>query len=106
VLVEKCDYVSAYGWGAGGAGARRALGLPGGGPKYCITPLGIFDFAEETKRMRLHSVHPGISPERVKQQTGFEIVMRPSVSTTEPPTAAELEMLRSRVDLAGRLRAE
>jgi glutaconate CoA-transferase, subunit B len=105
VLVEKCDYVSAYGWGAGGADARRKLGLPGGGPKYCVTPLCIFEFAEDTKRMRLRSVHPGISPERVQQETGFEIVMPASVPTTEPPTAEELHVLRNRVDTAGRLRA-
>ena len=37
-LVEQCDYVSAFGWGTGGANARRQLGLPGGGPKYCVTP--------------------------------------------------------------------
>ncbi len=105
VLVEKCDYVSAYGWGTGGADARSKLGLPGGGPKFCITPLCIFDFAEDTKRMRLRSVHPGISPERVKNATGFEIVMPPSVPTTEPPSAAELDALRTRVDPGGRLRA-
>jgi len=54
--------------------------------------------------MRLRSVHPGISPERVKQETGFDIVMPSSVPTTEPPTAEELQVLRSRVDMAGRLR--
>ena len=31
VLVEKCDYISAYGWGSGGADARQRLGIPGGG---------------------------------------------------------------------------
>jgi glutaconate CoA-transferase subunit B len=105
VLVEKCDYVSAFGWGAGGADARSKLGIPGGGPKYCITPLCIFDFAEDTRRMRLHSVHPGISPERVRRETGFQIVMPPSVPTTHPPTDVELNVLRTRVDTAGRLRA-
>ena len=38
IFVERCDYISAYGWGTGGADARRRLGLPGGGPKYCVTP--------------------------------------------------------------------
>jgi glutaconate CoA-transferase subunit B len=104
VLVEKCDYISAFGWGAGGADARSKLGLPGGGPKYCITPLCIFDFTEDTRRMRLHSVHPGISPARVQQETGFEIVMPSSVKTTQPPLAEELAALRTRVDTAGRLR--
>ena len=55
--------------------------------------------------MRLRSVHSGISPERVQQETGFEIVMPPSVPATEPPSAEELNVLRNRVDTAGRLRA-
>jgi glutaconate CoA-transferase, subunit B len=105
ILVEKCDYVSAFGWGAGGADARSKLGLPGGGPKYCVTPLCIFDFDDETRRMRLHSVHPGISLAQVKEQTGFEFVMPSSVPTTEAPTAEELDALRTRVDIVGRLRA-
>ena len=43
--------------------------------------------------MRLHSVHPGISPARVQQETGFEIVMPSSVKTTQPPLAEELRAL-------------
>jgi glutaconate CoA-transferase subunit B len=104
VLVGKCDYVSAFGWGRGGADARRRLGLPGGGPRYCITPLAIMDFAEDSRRMRLRSVHPGVTVEMVKRQTGFELIIPEKVPETEPPTAAELEMLRTRVDIAGRLR--
>jgi len=104
VLVERCDYISAYGWGTGGADARKRMGIPGGGPKYCITPLCVMDFAEDTKRMRLRSVHPGVTVEMVKQQTGFELVIPRSVPMTEAPSAEELEALRTRVDMAGHLR--
>jgi len=104
VLVEKCDYISAYGWGTGGTDARTRMGIPGGGPKYCMTPLCIFDFAEETRRMHLKSVHPGVTVEMVKRQTGFEPEIPAAVPTTELPSEEELEMLRTRVDLAGRLR--
>jgi len=104
LFVEKCDYISAYGWGSGGAGARRRMGIPGGGPRYCITPLCIMDFAEDSKRMQLKSIHPGISVETVKQATGFELIIPHSIPATEAPTADELHVLRSRVDLVGRLR--
>lgn len=104
VLVEKCDYISAYGWGSGGADARKRMGLPGGGPKYCITPLAVMDFTEDTKRMRLKSVHPGVSVETVKRETGFDLVIPSSVATTPAPNSDELNLLRTRVDLAGRLR--
>ena len=104
ILTERCDYISAYGWGTGGADARRKLGLPGGGPKYCVTPLCVFNFADDTKRMQLRSVHPGISPTDVQAQTGFALNLPSVVPNTEPPTPEELHALRTRVDHKGFLR--
>jgi glutaconate CoA-transferase subunit B len=104
LFVKKCDYISAYGWGNGGADARKRMRIPGGGPKYCITPLCVMDFAEDSKRMRLKSVHAGISVDTVKQATGFDLLIPDVVPTTEPPKADELQILRTRVDLEGRLR--
>jgi glutaconate CoA-transferase, subunit B len=104
LFVERCDYISAYGWGNGGADARRRLGLPGGGPKYCVTPLCVLDFAEDTKRVRLRSVHPGVSEVEVQKQTGFSLASSAPASVTEPPTPEELQILRTRVDRTGFLR--
>lgn len=104
VLVEKCDYISAFGYGRGGADARAKLGIPGGGPKLCITPMCVFDFDDDTSRMRLASVHPGVTPEQVRNATGFELTIPANVPTTPPPSDDELTILRTRVDLAGRLR--
>ena len=105
VLAAKCDYVSAFGWGTGGADARSKLGIPGGGPRQCVTPLCVFDFGEESRRMRLASIHPGVTVARVKQETGFEFITTEKVPLTEAPTLDELDVLRRRVDLSGRLRA-
>jgi len=80
------------------------MGIPGGGPKYCITPLCIMDFAEDSKRMRLKSLHPGVALETVQQATGFELVIPDTLPVTEPPTTDELHVLRTRVDPDGRLR--
>jgi glutaconate CoA-transferase subunit B len=104
VLVEKCDHVSAVGWHTGGADARRKLGLPGGGPRLCITPLGVLDFHDDTKRMRVRSVHRGTSAADLQAQTAFDLAIPPSVPSTEPPTAEELHALRTRIDLTGVLR--
>jgi glutaconate CoA-transferase subunit B len=104
IFVERCDFISAYGWGTGGADARKKLGLPGGGPQYCVTPLCVMDFAEETKRLRLRSVHPGASAAEVRSQTGFALDAPTSTPSTEPPTQEELTVLRARVDLKGFLR--
>jgi glutaconate CoA-transferase, subunit B len=40
----------------------------------------------------------------VKRQTGFEPVVPSTLPTTDPPTDDELRVLRTRVDLEGRLR--
>lgn len=104
LFVPKCDFVSTVGWGQGGADARAKLGLPGGGPKYCVTPLCVMDFTEEEKRMRLVSVHPGVTVEEVVARTGFELVIPPVVPVTAEPSEEELHVLRTRVDPEGLLR--
>ncbi len=103
-LVERCDFISTVGWDKGGADARTKLGLPGGGPKYCVTPLCIMDFTEDEKRMRLKSVHPGVTVAAVQANTGFTLIIPDEVPTTATPTAEELTILRTRVDKAGILR--
>ena len=103
VFVEKCSIISALGFGDGSAGLREKLKLPGSGPRYCITPLCVFDFAPDTNRMRIRSLHPGITLEQVMDNTGFEPEVPAELPETEPPTARELETLRQRVDPEGSL---
>jgi glutaconate CoA-transferase subunit B len=62
------------------------------------------DFAEETKRLRLRSIHPGVPESEVQKQTGFALATSTGVTGTEPPTDEELQVLRTRVDLTGFLR--
>jgi glutaconate CoA-transferase, subunit B len=104
LFVEKCDYITSFGWGKGGADARKKLGLPGGGPKYLLTPLCVLDFEEKTKHLRLKSVNRGVKVQDVIANTGFELVVPEKVPTTEPPTTYELKTLRERVDVEGFLR--
>jgi glutaconate CoA-transferase, subunit B len=102
IFVEKCDFISSYGWGRG-RGDRENLGLPGG-PRYCVTPLCIMDFDDDSKRLRLKSVHPGVSVRDVIERTGFELIVPKDVPETPKPTVHELEILRMRIDIAGNLR--
>jgi glutaconate CoA-transferase, subunit B len=102
IFVEQCDFVSSYGWGRG-KGDREKLGLPGG-PRYCVTPLCVMDFDEDTKRLRLKSVHPGVTVADVVASTGFELIVPKHVPETPKPTQHELTILRSRIDVAGNLR--
>ena len=104
IFVPRCDFISTVGWGSGGADARLKLGLPGGGPKYCITPLCVMDFTPAEKRLRLVSLHPGVTLAQVQAQTGFELVIPAQVPTTAWPTLEDLHVLRTQVDVAGALR--
>jgi len=104
VFVECCDYVSCIGWGYPEGPTRQELGLPGGGPKYCLSPLAVLDFEEKCHRMRLRHVLPGVHPQEVIRNTGFELVIPTDVPEIEAPTPEELWLLRTRVDPAGALR--
>lgn len=105
VFVEKCDFISTFGWGTGGADAREKLGLPGGGPKYIITPLCIMDFEDQTKALRLKYLHQGISKEDVINNTGFPVIVPQEIQSTPLPTGEEMELLRTRIDIDGALRS-
>jgi len=96
VFVEKVDFVTGQGYLSGGD-AREKAGLKYGGPGRVITNLGVFGFEEQSKRMRLESVHPGVTVEQVKQSTSFELLTPPEVPETVPPSQEQLEIIR-RID--------
>lgn len=105
VFVPRCDFVSAYGWGEGDPDGRRKLGLPGGGPKYCVTPLCVMDFTDDTKHLRLRSLTPGVTVEEVLDNTGFDLIVPDgAIPETPLPTGPELDIIRTRADLKGALR--
>ena len=60
-----------------------------------VTTLGLFDFEPQSRRMRLEAVHPGVSVEQVRDMTPFDLLVADTVTTTTPPTANELGILRS-----------
>jgi glutaconate CoA-transferase subunit B len=104
VLVERCQYVSAVGWGDGSPTFRADHGLHDRGPTSIITPLCVFDFDPVTHRARLKSVHPTSSVEEVVASTGFSFEVPDDVPATPGPTPVELDVLRNRLDRAGALR--
>ena len=105
-LVERCDYVSALGFGDGSPSLREELGLTNEGPRYIVTPKCVFDFDPGTHRARLKSVHPGVEVDEVVEATGFALELTSDVPTTPGPSAHELSVLRERIDRAGRLRPQ
>jgi glutaconate CoA-transferase subunit B len=97
-FVEKVDFLTTPGY-LSGPGAREAAGLaPGTGPYRVITDLAVMGYHEETKRMEVLSLHPGITLEQVRANTGFELAARAPLLTTAPPSETELRILRDEVD--------
>ena len=101
--MPKVDFISGPGYLDGG-NSREERGLPPGGPKLIVTPLGVFDFVPGSRAMRIKSLHPGVSLEQVRDSTGFDLVVDGTPPVTPVPAAAELEILRARVDSKGALR--
>jgi acyl CoA:acetate/3-ketoacid CoA transferase beta subunit len=99
-FMEKLEFVTTPGW-LQGAGSREAAGLPAGcGPYRVITQLGVYGFDEETKRLALISLHPGVALEDVQENSSFEILIPDEVQVTQPPTKEEQRILRE-IDPAG-----
>lgn len=95
-FVETLDFRSGIGWGDGGD-HRERLGLPGG-PQLCITNMCVFDFEPTSKRMRIKSLHPGVTEAQVHEATGFAIAPSEKIAVTDRPTDEELRILREEVD--------
>jgi len=96
-LVEKVDFISAAGFLDGGD-ARERLGLEGG-PRIVVSNLAVMDFHPVSKRMRLKSVHPGVTIEAVQEATGFELLLpEGSIAETRRPTEAQVRLIRETID--------
>jgi glutaconate CoA-transferase subunit B len=96
--VEKLDFITTPGY-LSGPGAREAAGLPAGcGPYRVISDLAVMSFNDDSKRMQVESVHPGVSLAQVQENTGFEILAALGLKQTEPPEKEELRILREEID--------
>jgi len=93
-MVKKLDYLTSPGF-LDGPGARERTGLLGGGPSLIVTNLCQMDFDPEAKRIRLATVHPGVTVQQVIENSGFDLIVPRNVPTTELPTHEELSLLRA-----------
>ena len=92
-FVPQVDYMTSPGFGTG-AGWRREVGLPRGGPATVITTLGILRFDAQSREMMLVSLHPGVSVNDILDSTGWPLKIADELAQTPQPTEEELTMLR------------
>jgi len=98
-FVERVDMVCGVGYdraSAVGAAASRFHDV-----RAVVSDLGVFDFDTPDHRMRVRSVHPGVSLDEVAEATGFDLVVPDEVATSRLPTPEELDLMRNVLDPAG-----
>lgn len=104
---EHVDYITSPGW--------RIKKWPGGefvpkkevygkyfrgGVSAVITNMGVFRF-DDTGVIYLDTVHPGFTPEQVKDNCSFNLNISKVKGETKPPTYGEIELLYKVVDPEG-----
>jgi acyl CoA:acetate/3-ketoacid CoA transferase beta subunit len=99
VFVPAVDVVS-------GVGYDRAASLGADAARFhelgrVVTNLCVLDFASPEHRMRLRSVHPGVSVNDVVAATGFELVIDSDVPESREPSDDELRWIREVIDPNG-----
>jgi len=98
-LVDKVEFVTGTRWKVG-AESRRQAGLQPG-PIIVVTNLAVRVKDEDDAPFRIESVHPGVDPQLVVDNTGFALDVPSEVPTTAEPTAEQLDLLRNRIDPFG-----
>jgi glutaconate CoA-transferase subunit B len=93
VPTEKLDFRS----GVGFLDGKPSI-CGGSGPQCVITDLAYLEFDDDTKSMKLGSIHPDVDLETLKESTGFDLIIPEDLNITEPPTVSEILLLREKVD--------
>jgi acyl CoA:acetate/3-ketoacid CoA transferase beta subunit len=99
VFVEKVDVVSGVGYDR--ARELKAVSTRWHEIRRVVSNLGVFDFETPDNRMRVRSVHPGVSLDEVVQATGFELAVPENLPESRLPSDEELALLRERIDPTG-----
>ena len=96
-----CDYITSPGY-IDGPDGRKRVGLPQPYPDiFVITDLTVMSIDKSQGRLRVDKLMPGVSLERVQENTGFDPLVSPEVTAVDPPTERELRILREEVDPQG-----
>ena len=92
VFVEgECDVVNSIGYNPDRLPKGYALGDVD--IRIMLTDLCVMDFGGEGFAARLLSLHPGITVEQVKDNTGFAVMVPDNIPVTPAPTQAQLAII-------------
>ena len=92
-FVDRLDFTTSMGHGPTGT-ERRRLGIKTAGPALIVTDLCTMQPNAESCEFEVASLHPDVSEQQVREQTGWPVRFRQDVAVTEEPRAEELATLR------------
>jgi len=92
-FVDKLDFLTSLGHGPSGR-ERRALGLRTEGPSLIVTDLCTMRPDPESKEFEVVTLHPGVSADAVRENTGWPVRFAGQLRETPPPSHHELGVLR------------
>ncbi|MDP4125520.1 MAG: CoA-transferase [Bacillota bacterium] len=106
-FVERCSYITSPGWripkwpSGEFVHKKEVYGSAfRGGPWAVISNMGVYHF-DDDGIIYLDTVHPGFTPEQVKENCSFDLNISRVTGETKPPTYNELELLYKTVDPEG-----
>lgn len=85
--------------------SRLRAGLQPGVTRL-LSDLGVFEMDPAERRFVLTSVHPGVSVDLIRERTAGNFRVAEGLTTTPPPTQAELNRIRTEIDPFGIRRLE
>ncbi len=98
---EECAYITSPGYLSGPEG-RKEAGLKNAYPDITVvTDLAVMAVDKKTGKLQVIKLMPGVTLERVQENTGFLLNSLPNPSTVALPTEEDLRILREEVDPDG-----
>jgi glutaconate CoA-transferase, subunit B len=95
-FVERIDFTTSPGH-LGGVRPKEWLGT---GPIAVVTGLGVYWF-DRSGEMQLRTMHPGVTLEEIRKNTGWEMKVSDDLGETPAPTDEELRLIREELDPGG-----
>src|SRR5580698_2085424 len=92
-FVEQLPFITSLGHGTG-RGSREAFGLHTRGPTRIMTDLCVLEPDPQTCELVVTTLHPGVTQDAARAACGWALRFSDSLTTTEPPSPRELQVLR------------
>jgi glutaconate CoA-transferase, subunit B len=92
-FVDTLDFLTTLGHGPTGR-ERREIGLDTEGPALLVTDLCTMRPDADSKEFVVTTLHPGVTADSVRENTGWPVRFAAEVVETAPPTGDELAALR------------